>query len=79
MRGCVTEIARELGMNCSHEYYTVDAILYNERDDGNFRNPRCAYAKYISVAIEIENNCTDAHVEMNKLQLLNAPLTVLIT
>jgi hypothetical protein len=38
-----------------------------------------AFGGYISVAIEFENECDDAQVEMNKLQILNVPLTVLIT
>jgi hypothetical protein len=75
----VGDIAQELGMRHHIEYYGIDAILYHERDQTNFPDPRSNYAKYVSVALEHENEYTGAAVEMNKLQLWNVPLTVLIT
>ena len=77
-RHVVPAVADELGM-CHHiEYYQIDAVFFHERDAINFRG-NSIYAKYISVAVEHENICSDTAVEMNRLQLLNAPLTVLIT
>lgn len=57
------------------DYYTLDAVLYQEADTVNF--PYETYAKSISVAIEHEHYAKDAHREINKLQLFNAPLKVL--
>ncbi len=37
------------------------------------------YANWLSVAIEHENDASRTHATMNKLQLFNAPLKVLIT
>ncbi len=75
----IPDIARELGLSHSRDYYGIDAILYHEKDTINFPDLRSTYAKYISVAIEHENDYWTSTVEMNKLQLLNVPLTVLIT
>lgn len=71
--------AGQLGLHhfCS-DYYTLDAIFYSERDTENFGTVS-TYAKFIEVAIEHELNAWDAHRELNKLQLFNSPLKVLIT
>lgn len=61
---------------CEKDYYWLDAIFYEEKDEVNFSDG--ILAKYISVAIEHENNASNAHEEMNKLQIYNAPLRVLI-
>jgi len=72
-------IAKDLSLQCFWEYYgKVDAIFYEEKDTENF--PRdSVYARYLSVALEHENIIGGTHVEMNKLQLFNTPLKVLIT
>ncbi len=73
------EIARRLGVCCyQRDYYTLDGIFYRERDDKNFPE-YMTYAKFISVALEHENDAGRSQVEMNKLQLFNTPLKVLIT
>ena len=60
------------------DYYTLDSIYYTERDTEHF--PETSYhAKNICVALEHENNITKSVEEMNKLQLFNTPLKVLIT
>src|ERR1700694_1208771 len=64
-REVIPDIAQELGMRCYIEYYGIDAILYHERDEAHFRDPKSNYAKYVSVALEHENEYTDAAVEMN--------------
>lgn len=61
-----------------HDYYTLDAILYEEKDTEHFAE-KYNYAKYISVAIEHENDVGSSCEEMNKLQLFSAPLKVLVT
>jgi hypothetical protein len=72
-------IGRNLGLlSWNKEYYTLDGMLYEERgtdDTGKY----AAYANWVSVAIEHENDASRAHETMNKLQLFNAPLKVLIT
>jgi hypothetical protein len=72
-------IGRHLGLLAwNKEYYTLDGMLYEERgldDTGKY----AAYANWVSVAIEHENDASKAPETMNKLQLFNAPLKVLIT
>lgn len=72
-------IGRHLGLlSWNKEYYTLDGMLYEERgldDTGKY----AAYANWVSVAIEHENDASRAHETMNKLQLFNAALKVLIT
>lgn len=72
-------VARRLGLQSwKKEYYTLDGMLYEERgvdDTGRY----ATYANWISVAIEHETDAARAHETMNKLQLFNAPLKVLIT
>lgn len=80
MRSCIfPTIADRLGLCCyERDYYTLDAILYARRDTKHFPSGT-TYAKFISVALEHENDPVGTAVEMNKLQLFNAPLKVLIT
>ena len=72
-------IARNLGLlSWNKEYYTLDGMFYEERgldDTGKY----ATYANWISVAVEHENDAAKADETMNKLQLFNAPLKVLIT
>jgi hypothetical protein len=71
------DIAGRLGLHCYGQYYTLDAIYYVEKDEVHF--PGCTYAKFISVALEHENNARGSVDEIYKLQLFSAPLKVLIT
>jgi hypothetical protein len=72
-------IGRHLGLQSwNKEYYTLDGMLYEERgtdETGKY----ASYANWISVAIEHEIDASQAQETMNKLQLFNAPLKVLIT
>jgi hypothetical protein len=72
-------IARHLGLSSwNKEYYTLDGMFYEERGvdaTGKF----ASYANWVSVAIEHENDASKADETMNKLQLFNAQLKVLIT
>ena len=70
--------ALSLEVHSEKDYYWLDAIFYEERDTVHF-GPDKTYAKYIAVALEHENIPTDTAIEMNKLQLFNTPLKVLIT
>ncbi|HEX3950359.1 MAG TPA: hypothetical protein VHW95_10960 [Steroidobacteraceae bacterium] len=73
------KIARHLGLQSwNKEYYTLDGMLYEERGIDN-TGKYASYANWVSVAIEHENDASQAHETMNKLQLFNAPLKVLIT
>jgi hypothetical protein len=73
------KIARHLGLSSwNKEYYTLDGMFYEERGvdaTGKF----ASYANWVSVAIEHEIDTSQAQETMNKLQLFNAPLKVLIT
>jgi hypothetical protein len=72
-------IARHLGLSSwNKEYYTLDGMLYEERGV-DATGKYASYANWVSVAIEHENDASRAHETMNKLQLFNAPLKVLIT
>jgi hypothetical protein len=73
------KIARHLGLSAwNKEYYTLDGMLYEERGV-DATGKYASYANWVSVAIEHENDASKAHETMNKLQLFNAPLKVLIT
>lgn len=72
------KIARRLGLLAwGKEYYTLDGIFYEERETEHVR-ANAMYAKWISVAIEHETDARTTYKEMNKLQLFNVPLKVLI-
>jgi hypothetical protein len=73
------KIAKQLSLlPWNKEYYGLNGMFYEERATDNFGN-YTAYAKWISVAIEHENNGLKAHESTSKLQVFNAPLKVLIT
>ena len=73
------KVAKHLGLlSWKKQYYTLEGMFYEERGTDNFGN-HAAYAKWISVALEHENTGSKAHETINKLQLFNAPLKVLIT
>lgn len=59
------------------DYYTLDTVFFHEQDTTYFPKDK-TYAKYIEVAIEHENDAKSSATEMNKLQLFNARLRVLI-
>lgn len=72
-------IAGELGISVyPGNYYYLDSVFYSERDTEHF-GATTTYAKSISIAMEHENKIEGTAIEMNKLQLYNAPLKVLIT
>ena len=72
-------IATPLGIECYNgDYYGLDCVYYAQRDIEHF-GPNTYYANCISVALEHENIIEGTAVEMNKLQLFNASLKVLIT
>lgn len=72
-------VAEKLGLKCysDKDYYWLDAIFCEEYDLKNF--PGKKYARNITVAIEHENDIDSTASEMNKLQIYNASLKVLIT
>lgn len=79
MFSCFPAIAELLGFCCYiRDYFGLDTIFYQEKDISHFPE-HWNYAKFISVALEHENESTGTAEEMNKLQLFNAPLKVLIT
>jgi hypothetical protein len=73
------KIARQLGLQAwNKDYYALDAVFYEERgrdSAGKFTT----YAKWISVALGHANRPSKTYEEINKLQIFNAPLKVLIT
>jgi hypothetical protein len=73
------KIARHLGLLAwNKEYYALDAMFYEERGRDSF-GKYTTYAKWISVAVEHANKPAKTYEVINKLQLFNAPLKVLIT
>ena len=79
MRDFLPEIASILSLNLYNgDYYTIDAIFYEDKDVDHF-SPDRTYAKYIAIALEHENRLSGTESEINKLQLFNVPLKVLIT
>ena len=79
MRELLPIIADDLDVRVyNSDYYTLDAIFYHDKDDEHF--PRTSvYAEYIAIAFEHENRVIGSEAEINKLQLFNAPLKVLVT
>ena len=73
-------IANELGLTpyCQRDYYWLDAVFCQDFDTARF-GPGSQYAKCLQVALEHENDFRDCKKEVNKLQLFNVPLKVLIT
>jgi hypothetical protein len=73
------KIAKHLGLLAwNKEYYTLNGMFYEERGTNKSGN-YTAYAQWISVALEHESKASKTPDEINKLQLFNAPLKVLIT
>jgi hypothetical protein len=73
------KIAKQLGLLAwNKQYYALDAMFYEERGTDNF-GKYTSYAKWISVALEHAIKPSKTHEEINKLQMFNAPLKVLIT
>jgi len=73
------KIAKHLNLlSWNKEYYTLNGMFYEERGTDSFGN-YTAFAKWVSVAIEHENLGSKATETLNKLQLFNTPLKVLIT
>ena len=79
MRRIFPSIAEELKLELyNRDYYTIDAIFYEEKNIKHF-DKDAVYAKYIAIALEHENRLYGSQAEINKLQLINTPLKVLIT
>jgi hypothetical protein len=76
--GILQEMAKRLHRKYFREYWKLDAIFYEKKDELYFSQD-ATFAENISVAIEHENPATYTHIEMNKLGLFNTPLGVLIT
>ena len=73
------KVAKQLGLlTWNKEYFGLGVMFYEERGtdrSGNYAN----YAKWVSVALEHENKPFKSHEDINKLQMFNVPLKVLIT
>ena len=86
------EVAKELHLSIYNgPYYTLDAVFYESNDEVHFAKG-ATYVHSISVALEHENDIGGKQLpngelqlvfgsatEINKLQLFNTPLKVLIT
>jgi hypothetical protein len=72
------KVVIELGISVYNaNYYYLDSVFYAERDTDHF-GTTATYAKCICIAKEHEHAIVGTAVEMNKLQLFNTPLKVLI-
>ena len=65
MREIFPRIAEDLQMQYYGEFWSLDAILYRDRDTENF--PRTTYPYSISVAIEHENDASTSTEEIIRL------------
>jgi len=73
------KIAKHLGlMVWNKEYYGLSCAFYEERGTDHY-GKYTGYAKWISVALEHHGNPATSHEDINKLQMFNAPLKVLIS
>jgi len=73
------KISKHLGLQAwNRDYYALETMFYEERGTDDFGR-FTAYAKWISVALEHAHKPTKTYEEINKLQMYNAPLKVLIT
>jgi hypothetical protein len=73
------KIAKHLGLLAwNKDYYALDGMFYEQRGTDKF-GKFTTYAKWISVALEHANKPAKTHELINKLQMFNAPLKVLIT
>ena len=80
MREVVADVAAALQTEIyNKDYYGLDCIFYSERDVVHFPANQNIYVKFITVAIELENDIYSTAIEINKLQLFNAVLKVLVT
>lgn len=72
-------VAPHLGIRVySADYYTLDCVYFADHDTSNFP-ANSTHANYLCVALEHENQLGGTVYEMNKLQLYNTPLKVLVT
>jgi hypothetical protein len=72
-------IAKHLGLLAwNKQYHALDGMFYEERGTDNAGN-YTSYAKWISVALEHEGSAQKTYEKINKLQMFNVPLKVLIT
>lgn len=72
-------VARQLGLlTWNKEYHGIESAFYEERGVDNFGN-HTSYAKWITVAVEHEREAPKTPERVNKMQLFNVPLKVLIT
>ncbi len=79
IRTVIDGVAALLDINLyNSDYYTLDAVFYRDKDVEHF-DKDATYVKSIIVAFEHENAINGSVIEMNKLQLFNAPLKVLVT
>lgn len=79
IRSILPKVASSLNLNLYNaDYYTLDAVFYKEKDTEHFP-PKQTFLKSICIAFEHENAVAGSVNEMNKLQLFNAPLKVLVT
>src|SRR5437867_3737333 len=62
----------------SSDYYTLDCVYYEQKDTKHFP-VESTYVCYLAVALEHQNFPASSRAEMNKLQLFNSPLKVLVT
>lgn len=78
-KGSVLEnVAKKLNLNYKKEYWTMDAIFYQEEDTENCKDLGF-YVKKVNAAVEHENDLNGSQGEMSKLALWDVPLGVLIT
>jgi len=72
-------VAKALGLlTWNKDYHGLESMFYEERGTDAFGN-YTAFAKWVAVALEHERVASKTLERINKLQLFNVPLKVLIT
>lgn len=75
--GILETVANKLELQFDREHWKFDFVMFREKFEEYFKWGN--YAKYLDIVIEHENDINDSHKEIHKLNMINAPLKVLIT
>ena len=74
-----TDIKESLRLNYRREYWSLDGVFYTKKLEKKYFGPKAAYAEYIAIAFEHENDFKTSYEEMNKLAIFSSELKVLVT
>jgi len=73
------QISKKLCINYYREYYSLDAVFYDESDLVPDRPENTTWLRRIRIAFEHENNIDGIYQEISHLLITNCDLRVLVT